>query len=443
MRTEWVHQNPEASRALRVPIVVECNTSAERIMDNIRRNSEAIRTGWQKLEAAHERTAILCGSGPSLADTLEEIRSMGGDVFAMNGAAAFLDRNGILPDYQVIMDARRETADLIGPARQHLFCAQVDPECFDRVPAAKLWHTTYGDVVPEFPDYADDYCLVGGAISVGNAALALAYAMGYRTIHCFGFDSSHRDSKGHAFGQPLNADDPTTIVQFDGKSYVASITMALQADYFMERAHALQSMGAKIHVHGSGLLPDRFNAYASEQEKYRAMWAIDGYRNVSPGEEVAETFVQVCKVTGNHSVADIGCGTGRGGQRIHELTGCRVELFDFAENCLDKSVDLPFTVADLTHPIPTACDFAFCTDVMEHIPPEDIEAVLNNVLGCAAEAFFQISLVPDHMGSEIGHPLHLTVRPFEWWADQFHLLGASIKWSENRGDTALFHVSTT
>lgn len=442
MRTEWVHQNPGASQPLRVSVDVECNTSTERIMDNIRRNSEAIRTGWQKLEEAHERTAILCGSGPSLADTLEEIRGMDGDVFAMNGAASFLDRNGILPDFQVVMDAKPETVTVIGPAKQHLFASQVDPECFHRMPSAKLWHATHGDIAPEFPDYRDDYCLIGGAVSVGNAALVLAYAMGYRTIHCFGFDSSHRGGNGHAFHQKINDGDPTTVVEFQGREYIASFTMALQADYFLERAHALQNMGCKIEVHGSGLLPDRFNAYKTEQEKYRAMWGTKDYRIVSPGEQIAETFVKVCGVNSSHSVVDVGCGTGRGGRKIHELTGCRVELIDFAENCLDDDIDLPFAIADLKHPIPTAAHFAYCTDVMEHIPPENVEAVLNNILGCAPKAFFQISLVPDDMGSEIGHPLHLTVRPYEWWADQFHLLGCSIKWSENRGDTALFHVST-
>jgi hypothetical protein len=23
--------------------------------------------------------------------------------------------------------------------------------------------------------------------------------------------------------------------------------------------------------------------------------------------------------------------------------------------------------------------------------------------------------MPDHFGAQIGHPLHLTVQPFEWW----------------------------
>lgn len=442
MQTEWVHWNPGASQPLRVSLEVECNTPTERILDNIRRNSEN-RTGWQKLEEPHSRVAILCGSGPSLTDTLEEIRGLQGDVFALNGAASFLDRNGVLPDYQVIMDARPETADLIGPAKKHLFASQVDPSCFERIPHAKLWHATHGEIAPEFPEYEDDYCMVGGVVSVGNAAVVLAYIMGYRTIHCFGFDSSHRDDQGHAFHQPLNAGDPTTVVEFGGREYIASFTMRLQAQYFMERLPSLEQIGCKIEVHGSGLLPDMVRARPkTEQDKYRAMWKQSDYRTVAPGELVADRFVEVAGITDKSDVIDFGCGTGRGAKRIRDLTGARVTMCDFADNCLDPEVKLPFVVADLTKPIHLEAEVGYCTDVMEHIPPEDVDAVLNNILACCPKTFFQISLVPDSMGALIGAPLHLSVHPYEWWLDKFNAMG-HVLWSEDCGSTALYYVSNS
>jgi len=410
-------------------------------MDNIRVNS-AGRKGWQKLEEAHERIAILCGSGPSLADTLGEIQAIDGDVFALNGAGKFLFGKGITPEYQVILDAQRETADLIGPAKQYLFASQVDPECFKRIPSAKLWHATHGEIAPEFPEYEDDYCMVGGAVTVGNAALLLAYVMGYRTIHCFGYDSSHRGAAGHAFKQSMNDGDPLTIVEFNGKEYTASLTMRLQAQYFPSRARALMDAGCKISVHGSGLLPDMFNTKLSEKEKYRAMWKEDQYRIVSPGESVANTFVEVCGIDAGHMVIDFGCGTGRGGQRVRDMTGARMRLVDFAENCLDRDVDLPLTICDLTKPMGLRAEYGFCADVMEHIPPQDVRSVLENIFACTPKAFFQISLEPDSMGSLIGRQLHLSVFPYAWWADQFRSFG-KILWSENRGASALFYVEKT
>jgi len=146
-------------------------------------------------------------SGPSLADTLDDIRLLvkkGGKVFAMNGAAKFLSEKGIMPDYQVIIDAREETAQLIGPAKEHLFGSQVHPECFKRVPDAKLWHLQVENIDDYLPEYEQSYCLIGGAASVGNTATCLAYAMGYRDLQIFGYDSSHREGKGHAFYQKMN-----------------------------------------------------------------------------------------------------------------------------------------------------------------------------------------------------------------------------------------------
>lgn len=439
MQTEWVHWNPGASQPLRVPLEVDCNTPTETILDNIQSNAKG-RKGWLKLAEAHGRKAILCGSGPSLGDTLGEIQDMQGDIFALNGAAKFLHEHGIMPDYQVLLDAQPKTADLIGPAKQYLFASQVDPECFKRKPEAILWHSTHGKIVPDFPEYDDDYCLIGGAVTVGNAALALVFAMGYREIHCFGYDSSHRDGKGHAFHQAMNEGDPTTIVEYEGKEYIASLTMRLQTHYFLDRAALLEHEGVKLEVHGTGLLPAMFKK-RSEQEKYRLMWSLPEYRECSPGERVAEAFVKLAGIKPADTVIDFGCGTGRGGKRIAELTGAEVILLDFVENSRDEDVRLPFFVADLTKPIPFKSDFGFCTDVMEHIPTEDVPVVLDNIAASTKRVFFQVSLIFDNFGGMIGHALHLTVKPFEWWVEQMSRIG-KITYSENLGDEARFYIET-
>lgn len=256
------HWNPGATKPLEIPVLVLCNTQDDVINENIRVNS--LRPcKWQQLVPAHDRVAVLCGSGPSLGDTLEQVRTMqaeGGSVFAMNGAANFLAANDILADYQVMLDAREQTADLIGPARQHLFASQLAPVCFDRVPDAVLWHLQVAGIDDLLPPYEESYCLIGGGASVGNTATCLAYAMGYRNLQCFGYDSSRREGRGHAFAQPMNDHDPHSIVDWNGKRYVCSVTMRLQAEKFMETSEALKAAGCKVEVHGSGLLPDLFRS---------------------------------------------------------------------------------------------------------------------------------------------------------------------------------------
>jgi hypothetical protein len=437
------HWNPGATMPLVLPVHVICNTSDEQIHNNIRVNSRN-RGDWVRFEDAHEGVALLCGSGPSLADTLEEIRSRaaaGGKVFAMNGAAKFLSENGIEPDYQVMIDARPETADLVGPAKEHLFASQVSPETFARMPSARLWHLQIENIDELLPEYSRSYCLVGGAASVGNTAACLSYSMGYRNLQIFGYDSSHRDGQGHAFAQPLNNGDPCCVVNFAGKEYTCSLTMKLQAEKFMETSRALRGAGCRVEVHGSGLLPDMFNAKLedlSEVEKYQLMWNYPEYRTLAPGEDCAGKFLEIVKPHGE--VIDFGCGTGRGALKIHEA-GLEVLLVDFTTNSRDPEADaLPFIQWDLSEPMPFRAPFGYCTDVMEHIPPDQVESVIKNIMACVDEVFFQISLVPDAMGGLIGHPLHLSVYPKTWWSDKFESMGFRVQWSEDQGHTALFHV---
>jgi SAM-dependent methyltransferase len=240
----------------------------------------------------------------------------------------------------------------------------------------------------------------------------------------------------------MNAGDPTCSVRFNGKDYIASLTMKLQAEKFMETSAALKEAGCSISVYGDGLLPDMFNAPPlSEQAKYELMWGQPEYRYVSPGESVAHTFVKVCRPEG--MVIDFGCGTGRGGLAIEKLTECKVMLVEFTSNSRDPQAErLPFVQQDLAGTLDVKGDFGFCTDVLEHIPPYQIDAVIHNILSATPKAFFQISLVDDHLGSLIGKSLHLSVHPYKWWIEIFTRLGYSIAWSEDQGDSAMFYVTT-
>lgn len=439
------HWNPGATMPLMLPVHVICNTSDELLYGNIEVNSR--RPGqWQKVVPEHDGVAVLCGSGPSLADHLDvifEMQQAGGKVFAMNGAAKYLKNNGIYPDYQVIVDARAETAQLVGPAKQHLFASQVHPDCFAKAPLAKVWHLQIGDIEDHFPEYKSGYCLIGGAASVGNCTTCLAYAMGYRDLQIFGYDSSNRDDRGHAFSQPMNDGDPQCVVKFDGKEYTTSLTMKLQAEKFQETSQALIEAGCEIVIHGDGLLPAMFygsKEAIAEAAKYEAMWETPEYRNLSPGELAAGDFLEVVKPKPGASIIDFGCGTGRGALRLNDL-GYLVTMVDFAGNCLDDAAKaITFVKADLTKPLHLYSQYGYCTDVLEHIPTDDVEAVVRNVMGAAALTYFQISTVPDNMGVLIGHALHLTVKPHHWWRLLFVHLGYSIKYEKEDAINSTFVV---
>ncbi len=440
-RTTIRYRNPSASAPLILPVHVVCNTPDELLHANIRENAR--RPGrWIASLPEHDGVAVLCGSGPSLNDCLEDIRARAhaGTVFALNGAAAHLAAHGIVADYQVMIDARERTAELVGPAKTHLFASQCHPKCWEKAPDARVWHLQIEGIEDLFPEYPHGYALIGGAASVGNTAACLAYALGFRELHCYGYDSSHRDDRGHAFRQALNDGDPITEIDWNGRTYRASITMKLQAERFPVTAAALESMGARVYVHGDGLLPDIYNAAPetlSEREKYERMWSEGAYRIVAPGEHCVETFCGVAQPRG--AVIDFGCGTGRAGLAM-VAHGLDVTLIDFAANCRDEAArSLPFIQHDLTRPVPISAPYGLCTDVMEHIPTQDVDAVLRNVFAAAETVFFQISTVPDQMGALIGHDLHLTVQPHSWWLDRLQQFG-EVTFERDLGQASMFLV---
>jgi SAM-dependent methyltransferase len=187
-----------------------------------------------------------------------------------------------------------------------------------------------------------------------------------------------------------------------------------------------------------------------EKALYEKMWSIPGYRTIAPGEQAAHLFLQVAKPDAGAEVLDLGCGTGRGSAQLASAGGLRVTMVDFARNCLDPDVRamlesgqaaLRFVEADLTRALPVKAEYGFCTDVMEHIAEDRVGDVLDNCLGAARKVFFQICTVEDSFGKAVGHPLHLTVRPFEWWRAQFQARGCALHWSEDQGANVLFYVS--
>lgn len=425
----YKHRNPDASEDLIIPVDLVCNTPDEIILSNIATNSKA-KSDWLSVQDANTIPALLCGSGPSLIDSLPDIRERqekGAKVFALNNAANILDSHGITADYQVICDARPKTLHIVGPAKEHLFASQVDPKLFEAVPTARLWHLNVEenmDMEKHLPPYEGAYALVGGTASCGNVATCLAFAMGHRELHCYGYDSSHRNGEGHAAHQPINADEPYTTCEFMGTEYLTTFTMKSQSETFMRHEIALKDAGATIEVHGEGLLPDMWRWHRDtpleerEEQKYRLMWEKPSYRVWSPGETFHDAIIETLAPEEGDSIIDFGCGPGRLTQKLSERFA--VLAVDFAENCLDSGVTVPFVKANLwALPETVKGKFGVCCDVMEHIPPDRVDDVLINISrAVTAGCFFRIEYEPDVMGALIGAPLHLSVHDETYWTNK-------------------------
>jgi SAM-dependent methyltransferase len=188
----------------------------------------------------------------------------------------------------------------------------------------------------------------------------------------------------------------------------------------------------------------------TEKNIYKEMWSHPEYRQVAPGEDCARLFLEQANPPRGASIVDIGCGTGRGALQLALFGGLNVTMIDFADNCLDDDIRpmletqkhaLRFVEADITKTLPANASYGYCTDVLEHIQPDQVNRVLANILTACQHVFFQISTVDDKCGALIGHKLHLSVHDYAWWLKKFNDLQCTIHWSKDLGDACVFYVT--
>ena len=157
-----------------------------------------------------------------------------------------------------------------------------------------------------------------------------------------------------------------------------------------------------------------------ERDKYERMWAVPGYRDNSPGERLVDTFLKLASWDKGDDLLDCGSGTGRAAQKLADA-GLDVTMLDITPAATDPDIKLPFVEGCLWDMRLSSFDWIYCCDVLEHIPPEHVDEVLDN-LACMTGygAFMQIALFNDGFGHMIGETLHLTVKPASWWMDKIN-----------------------
>lgn len=386
--------------------------------------------------------ACIVGGGPSIADHIRALalrKQAGWHIFALNAAHDWLIREAaIVPTHHVMYDSRAFMADMVRNWRSdvhYYVSSQCHPSIFDalaKAPRVTMFHSAnYADSVEFFSAREPGQIVLGGAPTVGMQALNLMVVLGYRQVELYGYDSSHRDGARHAYRQAQNEDQPNRLFVLDGNEYCTSAPMAQQAQYFSDMFLSWRDCGMSINVVGDGLLPAMWRKLtgqssggleAREAAKYEAVWRHPRYRKYSPGAVAVEHFLDaikppLCGGNGRTKIVDFGCGTGRATQRLKDM-GYEVLGVDIAPNALDDGVSIPLCLATLWDlPTSVSGEFGYCCDVMEHIPPEKVDDALASIVRAVPRAYFRISYHPDAFGRHIGGPLHLTVRPEEWWRE--------------------------
>lgn len=263
----------------------QCNTEENKIAENIK-NALRLPLPWIEQIEEHDGHAVIVGGGPSLKDDIQEIRERqkhGQVIFSTNNTFNYLAERDIYADCHIMLDARQENKDFVpawGFKKLCYYASQVHPECIEKASknssSPVLWHSFFSDGIFDIIGDKTGDPLVGGGSTVGLQSMALAWILGYRKFHLYGFDSSYQDGENHAYKQPLNNNEYTLEVEMNGNKYKAAAWMCEQVEKFKDLAKEMVKRGCIITVHGSGLLPDVAKLMSLPDVRDTEMVQVDG-----------------------------------------------------------------------------------------------------------------------------------------------------------------------
>lgn len=142
----------------------------------------------------------------------------------------------------------------------------------------------------------------------------------------------------------------------------------------------------------------------------------------------ARTLIDMSHTIGATSAIDYGCGKGLQyakavivpPQFANDPAVDEVQLFTL-EQALGYEVTKYDPAVKGFHKPPTEpADLVWCTDVLEHIPEEDISFIVGELSRLALKGVFvTVGTYPAKKHLPNGENAHVCIKPAEWWVEQF------------------------
>lgn len=388
----------------------------------IRANIARIKDRVQESKELVNEPIALVSFGPSLNDTWEEIRNFK-YVMTCSGAHPFLIQRGIIPNWHIAVDPLPgNTVKLIGephPDVEYLIASTCNPDVLDHLKGfkVKLWHVL--DTAEEgwrlLPH--GEWAITGGC-SVGLRTMTLARFFGFRDLHVFGMDGSARGDAKHAADHP-NQSKPKFVTSYRGVDYLTTPAMLEAAKQTWHELDMLKDCTAKFY--GEGLIQAMAKDYVRKDSvkdgaagfikaelisaNYRELneqlhreniyYGVNGRKHADTVLKLAQSLKSVSEFV---TVLDYGCGKGT----LAQALPFPIQEYDPAIEGKTES--------------PRPADLVVCTDVLEHIEPDHIDCVLNDLARCVKHVgFFVISTRLAQKTLPDGRNTHVLVRDQAWW----------------------------
>ena len=231
------------------------------VLSNAERHAQMSQANGQMLKKRpkfnNKWASIVC-YGPSLADTWRLIKR---PIVTVSGAHDYLVKRGIVPDFHVDCDPREHKARMLQNPQSkttYLMATVCHPKYWEVLKGynIRLWHLINGDdletvawVLQNHPEGANS--MVGGGSSVGQRAMNVMAALGYRRFNVYGMDCSFTTDR-HA-GAHLGKEQAKIFVQAGNRVFQTTRQM-LQAAIEMEQFITTQD--AEVAFFGDGLMQE-------------------------------------------------------------------------------------------------------------------------------------------------------------------------------------------
>ena len=373
-----------------------------------------------------EPIALVC-FGPSLNQTWEEVKKFK-YVMSCSGSHKFLREKGIILTFHCELDPRPHKIQLIGddisPDTEFLMASCVHPLVFDHLEKhnAKItiWHTYSGEEKNKLPLVypRGDWVLTGGC-NVGLRAMVMCRFLGFNNIHIFGMDGSFPvdGNLKHASFHP-NICKNHILAEYDGKEYATTTAFLEAARGTFHEIEQLpdtnitfygeglvQDMAKKkilkrntkvgIAFHTSNVMSDLYRQQSREMhEKIPTYGMVSALRHL-------ETVLKIHKVIEAKSILDYGCGKGMLAKQID------FPIWEYDPAIIGK--DSP----------PRPADLVVCIDVLEHIEPEYLDRVLEDIYRFTKKiVFFALGTEPALKNLPDGRNSHLIIESEQWWKNR-------------------------
>jgi len=170
------------------------------------------------------------------------------------------------------------------------------------------------------------------------------------------------------------------------------------------------------------------------KEVYEELHSAGGYGASEHGAGT-EVFIKGCK-----TLLDVGGGRSPYARRVQALLKLtRVAVCDISDNAIraQKEAGTEAYQVDMTEGLPFSdgeFDVVCAFDVLEHIQIESVDFVIQEMARVAkSKLVFTIAYRPANRDyKHPDEPLHLTVKPREWWLERItKLLGCEVKAKRN------------